>query len=563
MRTRFHFFPVLICLAALPPALGAGLLTPPQAVRADESQKAPEPTVIVYLRSIETLFEDTVYWAKASGKEAEARELKEKMEPILTGAMGASPFDLKKPIGAYVAVAEPITDSDIVLLLPVGDEKTFMNLFTMLDVKLTKEKDGSYSFPIQGFPFLEKAFLRIADGYAYFSPTRNTVGKAKLIKPADVLKTTNTRLYSAVVRLDSLSPQTMDFLVKGLEESFEEFRQSHKTMNSPAQRKAWEAYTDHTLRWLKMMLTDGREVGLHLGTDRRTDELALELSLTPKAKSKLEQALAEIGNIKTPLAGLLTDDPGLQVLFNIPFPDDLRQAMADSFGELVREQEKKGDKPKTKEQEVMMAQLQKIFSPMMGHLNFFESFTAIRGPNSKGKYLSLIAAKYTGPSVEKEIREVVQSMKPEDRSLVHLDAEKVGNIRFHRFDSPEHADGKFQQWLGKEPVWFAMSSDAMFYAAGEGGLAALKKAVQTPARPAPQLQFELSLGSLWPMFNKEKAEATLRKIGPGKNPDKIGFTIEGGQAFTVRLGCNAQAFRLIEAMNNGDEDKKPEKTPRK
>jgi hypothetical protein len=553
MRIRSHFLLVLISLGVVP-----------FLARADEPQKSPEPTVIVYLRSIESVMEDGIYWLKATENESTVRELEEQVKPLLAGTKGALPFDLKKPLGAYVAVAEPITDSDIVLLIPVGDENAFMDLLTKLGVKLTKQEDSSFSFPVHDVPFLEKAFLRFSDGYAYFAPTRNTVGKAKLIKPADVLKTTNTRLYSAVVRLDSLSPQTMNYLVKELEGSFEEFRQSLKTGNSPVQRKAWEAYAYHTFRWLQMMLTDGREIGLHYGINRQADEMTLEMSLTPKAQSKLEHALAEIGNAKTPLAGLLTDDPGLQVLFNIPFPDDLRQAMADSFVELVREQVKKEEnKPKTKEQEVMIAQLQRILSPMMAHLHFFEYFFALRGPNPNGKYLTVTAVKYTGPSVEKEVREVIESMKPEERAHVHLDAEKVGNVRFHRFDPGDDADGKFGQWFGKEPVWIAMSSDAIYYAAGESGLAALKKAVQTPARPAPQLQFDLSPGSLWPIFNKEKAEAALRKIGPGKKPDKIRFTIEGGQAFTVRLGCNAQAFRVIEAMNHDDEDKKPEKKLRK
>jgi len=67
---------------------------------------------------------------------------------------------------------------------------------------------------------------------------------------------------------------------------------------------------------------------------------------------------------------------------------------------------------------------------------------------------------------------------------------------------------------------------------------------------------------LWPLFDKEKAEAAERKMGPAKKYDKIRFTIEGGQAFTVRLGCNAEASRVIEAMYNGD-DKKPEKKLRK
>ena len=52
-------------------------------------------------------------------------------------------------------------------------------------------------------------------------------------------------------------------------------------------------------------------------------------------------------------------------------------------------------------------------------------------------------------------------------------------------------------------------------------------------------------------------------MGPAEKYDKIRFTIEGGQAFTVRLGCNVEAFRVIEAMNNGETDKKPEKKLRK
>src|SRR5262249_49393815 len=135
-----------------------------------------------------------------------------------------------------------------------------------------------------------------------------------------------------------------------------------------------------------------------------------------------------------------------------------------------------------------------------------------------------------------------------------------GEVKIHRLDAQQKLDEDGRRLLGDNPFYVAVRSDALFLAGGEGGLQALKEAVAGKAGPAPSAQLDVSVSRLVPLMGKkakmDPAEAARKAFGEGaRDNDKLRFTVQGGEAFKVRLSMNAAVlkfFSLVNPKNTGD-----------
>src|SRR5262249_2656165 len=119
----------------------------------------------------------------------------------------------------------------------------------------------------------------------------------------------------------------------------------------------------------------------------------------------------------------------------------------------------------------------------------------LRGPSASGQYTLVAGVKVKdGEAVEQGIKDLIQTDRPEDaQKLVTFNAEKAGPVNIHRIDASEFYDEDAKKMFGKEPIYFAVRSDAAFVAVGEEGLKALKDALVMEPKTARMLQVEVSL----------------------------------------------------------------------
>src|SRR5688572_18728584 len=108
----------------------AGVTVAP--VRAQDAKPAA-PTIAVRVKSIDGLLADVQYLAGLVGQEEQAKQL----QGILEGMAGpkgltGTGIDTKRPIGLYAVVTPGGVDSYASLLVPVADEKAFVELATDL-----------------------------------------------------------------------------------------------------------------------------------------------------------------------------------------------------------------------------------------------------------------------------------------------------------------------------------------------------------------------------------------------------------------------------------------------
>src|SRR5262245_7170539 len=153
MRTR---------VTALIIALGLCLSAPVPA----QEKAAFEPAVVLRARDLDSLLADLRYLFKKAGKEKEGKALEDTIK-AKAGAKGLEGIDTKKPFGISAAVAAKLTESRVLLLLPVADEKAVLDFLKNAGLEPAKQTDGSYQVKVKGIPLVNTGLLRFAHGYLY------------------------------------------------------------------------------------------------------------------------------------------------------------------------------------------------------------------------------------------------------------------------------------------------------------------------------------------------------------------------------------------------------------
>src|SRR5262249_29404629 len=145
---------------------------------------------------------------------------------------------------------------------------------------------------------------------------------------------------------------------------------------------------------------------------------------------------------------------------------------------------------KEKEKDAAKRELgEKIFNAIKpsltaGELDLAFSF---RGPSKENHYTFLGAVKLKeGQKVEEAVKEVLAKFVPEqDKSKIHLDAEKSGEFNIHKLDAHKDFDEKTRAILGNHPIYVAFRSDAVFVSGGARGLETIKEALASEPKAAP------------------------------------------------------------------------------
>src|SRR5215208_4994129 len=131
----------------------AGLLAFGSACRADKprEQDAFKPAVLLRLEPLDQLVGDARYLVKQTKRDESAKHV-ERLLRSLTGEKGLVGVDVKKPLGAYATLAGKLDQTQVMILLPVSDEKAFVKFLKSLDFKVEKGEDGVHTVNAENVP---------------------------------------------------------------------------------------------------------------------------------------------------------------------------------------------------------------------------------------------------------------------------------------------------------------------------------------------------------------------------------------------------------------------------
>jgi hypothetical protein len=533
----------LWCLAV------AGLLAVPGLARPDTDTSPKKPTLVIQVKSIDGLLGDIKLLAGLGGRSEDVKKIDGAINAVFP--KGISGVDTKRPLGLYGTIDADgnLFDSSAVLMIPVTEEKAFLDLLQER-AKLTakKEDDGVYSATPDGFPFA--VYFRFVNNYVY-ATIRNkaTIDKSKLLQPSNVFPADRAATLAASFRLDQIPNSFKQIIISQAELRMADLEDENAKGETAAQHALKIQVAKEIVQRFTALIKDGSELAVRLDVNDKNKELVAEFMVTGKSDSPLAAEIARLGKSQSLLAGLLRKDAAVSLLLHGALPKSINRLIGPVFDEGVAASLKKEKDPAAR------AQAQKIINALKPTLESGELDTALSmvGPTSNKHYALVAAMKVTGgDKIEQVLKDLVALLPEPVRGQIKIDAETAGDAKIHRVDAQRGFDAEAKRTLGENPFYFAFRSNAVFVAGGEGGLDALKAALSAPAQSAPPLRVDVSLARLVPSMpkaGKGDAKSAAEKAFTGKDDDRIRITLEGGKALKGRFTMKTQVVKFFSLMN--------------
>jgi hypothetical protein len=529
-----------------------GLLAAVPGVHSGKKPAADEPTVVIRVKSLDTVLQNLKLLSTLLGREKAAEDIQGLIKAKV-GSKGLQGIDLDRPLGAYVRFGKELDDLNGALLIPVSDQAAFVTLLDNLGMRPSKGKDGIYTLQTQQNIEL---YLRFANKYAYVSAvnTENLSDK-NLLDPAKVLAGTADSVLSATVRLDQI-PDVAKLLALGqLEQKLQDLQDDAPKDESAAQKVFRKAVIRQVSKTAADVLKEGERGRLDVTVNDAKKELTVRLSLAAQKGTELARTFKAVGQERSPFAGLMTKGAAFRGSVDVVFPEPIHKAFAAAIEEAAQKGLAEIDNPAKRKQakELVDALLPTARSGQL------DAFFGMAGPVNN-HYTLLAALKVKdgdrlGTVVHDLVSAEVKTMPADAQKRIQLDADSAGSVKVHRFElPPDPKTGKVLDELPGDPnLYVAFRKDALFLAIGPSALATLKEAVASQqSGTAPVFLFDFNVARMSPTIAKTAEQKELaRKLFPAGKEGSIRTVVEGGDSLNVQVNLTLDVLEFFAKMNEG------------
>jgi hypothetical protein len=532
----------LLCLPTLPAAAWAA------------EGKPAAPTVVVRIAPLDELLADFRYLGSLTDREELVKQL-EGFVKTNAGPAGLRGIDTKKPLGFYGTVNASGFDSTGVLLVPVSDEKAFLDQLAGRKLKAEKGADGVYTVQVEN-ALSPPIYFRFANGYAYITVLNQAaISGNALLPPAEVLAPGAGGVLSAVVRIDRIPDNIKQLALENLALRLADLRDRRFPGTTPAEKEFSKQAFEALGNDVRALLRDGREVRLRLDVDRQAQDLDVEITADAKPDSRLATGIADLARKPSLFAGLLSKDAGLQALIRATLPEELRRAVRPFVDNVIARALEKETEPARRQS------AERFLNAIKPTLESGEVDAAVvlHAPAGGTAQSLVVGARVKdGTAIDRAFREFVQSLPAGDRAQIKLDAEQVGGVRVHRLDVQRDFDARGRQAFGDNSLYLAFRADAVFLVLGPNGPAVLKEALTaTPGATAP-LQFDAAMAKLAPAIaidrqdKKGAVAGAAREAFGQEGSDRIQLVLEGGKALKLRFSMKGGVLKFVSLLDRSE-----------
>jgi hypothetical protein len=539
MRTRW-----LPCLALL--ALTA---VPAPRLAAQQKAQAP-PTVVLRVRSLDTLFDTARVVAGLFGKEQTVKQLEDLIKSK-AGPKGLDAIDGKRPVGLYARVGKDISDLQAVFLIPIASEKDFLELLANLDYKAEKGKDGLYAIKQNILP--NDVHLRFAHQYAYLTPLgADALDAAALLEPGKVFLARQSAALTLTVRVDQIPDMAKQFLLEQLRGALGKAIDDKLPGESAAQQAFRSELTNEVLRQIGAALADGVELNAEVDLDAKSQQLRADVTLSAKPGSAFAATIDKLGKSKSLFGSLMRDDAAFNALVHYGLPEKLRGALGGVIAEAAgKALAQTTDPARQKQAKMLLDTLAPTF--VAGDLDLGLS---LRGPDADKRYTLIAGLKVQDAhKVEAALGELIKDLPAAERDRIKLNVEKAGKANVHSLDLGKSFDAGVKAAFGEGPVYVAFRPDAVFVAVGGDALKAIREAAAAEPTAGAPLRLDLSLARLATVMAKSPAEQALaQKLLASGDDSRVRVAVEGGSELRVRLQMGLSMVRLLSALGRGGKE---------
>lgn len=522
-------------------------LTAPTAVSQAAAQDAKDaPAVMLQIQSVEKLLANGEYVAKLVGKEEEAKQFLGFIKSLVgeNPEKGIEGVDIKRPFVAYATLAAEVEKSEIVVMLPIADQETFMGLLKgRLALEIKDEKNGLWS--TQAPNNLGSVYFRFANKYVYATfQNKENVDAKKLPKPEDVYVKGDS-VISLSLRIDRIPEALKQFALASIETALTAAKQQKIPAELEKLDPVKEKAVDSVAGGIKSLLTDGKEITLKLDVDAKKDEIALALELTGKDGSELAKDLADFKSRKSvALGGTAIKNAAMLLSLNASMPTSVKKVFGPAVDDLIKQGlDMAGD---FKEH---LEPLVKALVPTLkaGDLDIG---VAVSGPD-KNNHLSgvLVAKVVEGKKIETAIKDLVEKIPEPVKSAIQIDADSEGTHKIHVLKIKDHLDDKARKVIGESDLYLAFRGDAIILSFGPDAKNLIKDALKSAPAAGPVFRAEVSASKIASLMAAENPRATEKaaKEAFGKNSggDTISLTVEGGSSLTVKAAIRGKVIQFF------------------
>jgi hypothetical protein len=512
--------------------------------------KEKTPTLTLRLAALDDIVADLRYLADQAGRGEESKQF-EKLLKSMTGEKGLEGLDPKKPMALYAFLGAQGIDSQGVLMLPIADQKVFLDTLARLNIKPNEDK-GLYEVQPQGSPF--PVYFRFANGYVYGTlRDKEAVADKNLLKPAAVLPAGEKDTAALSLDLSAFPKDLRDVVIGQLELRLADMKEK-KAGETKAQHAFRSAALDDSVGFVKTLLTDSSKFTVRFTIDRQASDVSVSVGLSGKRGSDLAKMLSGLGQVKSTVAGIVAGDSAFASRFTYELPDNLRKSLAPVIDEALT---KLLDAHKNEGEKELLKPLLDAMAPSLKQAKI-DLAMDFRGPSDKKVYTVVTAAALKeGAGIEKALKSIAAKLPAEAKEKFSLDVAKAGETNIHRLNVEKDLPKETKESLGENPIFFAIRDDGLFVTMGEGGLEAIKEALGVKAKTSPVMSIELSVKRLASvMAAQQKHAPKAAEEAFAKGGDKVFIRLEGGDEFRVRFGMKGAVLRFFALLQKAEQDDK-------
>jgi hypothetical protein len=514
-------------------------------VSVTQAQDKTPPTVVVRAESLNALLSHLNLVVKLIGQD-EAGTTIDGLIKSKIGNAGLEGIDPAQPFGAYVRFGKSMDDLQGAILIPMADEKAFLKFVGTLDPDLKKDNDGIYTYKTK----TADIFFRFAHKYAFVTTVNvQSIQDKNLVEPAKALNVAGASTFTVVAQIDQIPNDAKLLALEWLKETLIVAEKSGAAGETKPQEAFRVALLRDAHKFAAQIVREGGEARLDLGVNEKAKDLTVNVSVKAKPGSDLAKAIKDLGDVKSPLAGVFAENQAFQGAVNLKLSADLSKTFADLVAEV---KQKSIEGIQSKEKQVQAALL---FDALMPTATSGEWHAAAAVLGAREKQYGFVAAVKLkdGIKLGNTVRDLIaESLKDKaipdaERDKIKLDFDSVGAVKIHRMQMPKEASDTLQKLTGDDKVYLAFRDDALFLATGQDALPALKTAIgKTDAAASGSLSFDFDMArmaGMMAMTVEEKALAS--KLFPAGQSSRVRFAIDGGPALTVRLQMQFNALEYL------------------
>lgn len=530
-----RYWPIVLLLPGL-------LLVPPSA-RAGE--KSDPPSVVVRVQSLDALLKNLNLVVKLVGQEEAARQI-EGLVKSKIGNKGLEGIDPARPFGAYVRFGKAIDDIHGAILVPMVDQKAFLGLLENLSLEVKKDQDGIYTYKTNKNI---DVYFRFANQYLFIT-TVNTesIQDKNLVDPAKALSLPGSATISVLARIDQIPNDAKLIALAQLEETFLTAQRNAPANETKAQEEFRLAMLRDVHKMTANVIREAGDIRFDLEVNDKSKEMTVNLSVVGKPGSALATAIQTLGDLKSPLAGMLSKDNAFQGSFHLALPDSLRGALGKVIDEAAeRSLEGIQDAAKKKQADSLF----KALSPS-AKAGEFQLVAAAIGPRNQ-QYTLVAALKLQdgdklGATIHGLIKDALNDLPPDQRARVQLDFDSAGGVKIHKFHLPSDKNiDALVKMTGDDHLYLAFRKDALFLAMGNDALSTLKAAAgKTDSVGSSPFVFDFDIARMAGLMAQTKDQRDLAaKLFSAGQSGRVRLSMDGGNALTARLQIQLSALEFL------------------